>query len=189
VNAEELRGIVTYDPETGFFGWVNARHMKKSSDGRGIGSMNANGYRYLSIRGKRYLCHRLAWLFVNGEIDNREIDHINGARSDNRICNLRLATSSENKQNIRKARKGSETGVLGVRVASNTDGRFTAQITVNGKNCHLGNFGTIEEASDAYLKAKAHMHPFQEIIQKSISEPSRLCHGCGGSENKPSISK
>lgn len=44
--------------------------------------------------------HRFIWEAFNGEIpEGMEIDHINTNRSDNRLENLRLVSSSENKRN------------------------------------------------------------------------------------------
>lgn len=56
----------------------------------------------LKINGKRHQIrlHRAIWLFVHKSIPaGLELDHINGSRTDNRIDNLRLVTSKENKAN------------------------------------------------------------------------------------------
>ena len=53
----------------------------------------------LGNNGKRYNClaHRLVWIYFNGEIpDDKEINHINGIKTDNRLENLELVTRSEN---------------------------------------------------------------------------------------------
>ena len=61
-------------------------------------------------------------------------------------------------QNRRGPTKRNLTGALGVGPLPN--GKFKAQIVVNGKNRHLGCFETVEEASGAYLAAKRKHHPF-----------------------------
>ena len=144
-----LRQLLRYDPETGNFYWIVT--------GRGhalnaiAGTRHGNGYLRITVAGERIFAHRLAWFFARGEMPTDDVDHINGNRSDNRICNLRLASRYQNLGNTR-ARKTSASGVKGVTFVRKT-GRFRAVITVNGKQNHLGYFNTAEEASDAYRSA------------------------------------
>ena len=59
-----------------------------------------NGYVFVTINKKDVYVHRLVWETFNGEIPKgMEIDHINTVRTDNRLENLRLVTSSGNKRN------------------------------------------------------------------------------------------
>lgn len=54
-----------------------------------------------SINDKRYFCkiHRLVWVYFYGPIPiGKEINHINGCRSDNRPENIELVTCSENQK-------------------------------------------------------------------------------------------
>lgn len=60
---------------------------------------NSLGYVQIKISGKLYHAHRLAWLYVYGYMPEKEIDHINRIRDDNRIANLREATSQLNSLN------------------------------------------------------------------------------------------
>ena len=87
------------------------------------------------------------------------IDHINGIKTDNRICNLREATDQENKQNISKPRKDNTSGFLGVSFRADRQ-KWRALISHNGRYIHLGHFHTPEEACMAYKKAKCFYHPF-----------------------------
>ena len=58
-----------------------------------------NGYKIVYV-GKTKLAHRVVWEAFNGEIpQGMEIDHINTDRGDNRLENLKLVTSKENKNN------------------------------------------------------------------------------------------
>lgn len=71
---------------------------------------NRKGYLRISLQknGERedYSMHRLVAQTFIGDIYNKEIDHINTDREDNRVENLRIVTSSENSNNpITKEKK------------------------------------------------------------------------------------
>lgn len=108
------------------------------------------------------MAHRLVWFFATGEMPPHEIDHINGDPADNRIANLRLATSAQNKQNIRNARRHNSTGYLGVSWNKDRE-MYRADIALNGKRKFLGHYPSPQEAHSAYLLAKAALHPFQTL--------------------------
>jgi hypothetical protein len=77
-----------------------------------------------------------------------EIDHKNNDGLDNRRRNLRLATSTQNKQNQRP--KQNACGFVGV---SANKKKFSARLRVDGKNLHLGSFITPQEAARVYNDA------------------------------------
>ena len=79
--------------------------------------------------------HRL----ITGAESGMEVDHINGNRLDNRRCNLRVCTHAQNMMNHRK----SPDGIRGTRKMKN---RWHARIHFQGREIHLGAFGTREEA-------------------------------------------
>ena len=115
-----------------------------------------NGYakRNSSVDGKSVTIH------MHREIMNTpngyDTDHINGIRTDNRRCNLRVCTRSENLAN-RGAASSNKTGLKGVRKSSRVE-TFEAQIRVNGKGIYLGSFRTPEEAHIAYIAASKKYH-------------------------------
>ena len=101
------KGLIEVDPETGFVcSWLsNSKDGRKKKNKKQIGASNRskdNWYIHLSAgpsRKERYqiLAHRFVWIIFNGDIPDRlEINHINGIKNDNRLCNLELVTKSQN---------------------------------------------------------------------------------------------
>lgn len=158
LTQERLKELLRYDPDTGVFTWVKSGKGIKPS--KVAGSTDRDGYCIIRVDRAIYRAHRLAFLYVTGEWPTHHVDHSNGARSDNRWCNLREATRSENMQNQRVANRDSAVGLLGV---SKARGKFVAHITLAGKKTHLGVFTAAEDAHAAYLEAKFRMHPFQTL--------------------------
>lgn len=152
----ELTSLLRYCPDTGVFRWAcNRSHNALRGDIAGY--QHLKGYWAISIRGKQYLAHRLAWFYFYKRWPVKQIDHINGVKDDNRISNLRLATNAQNAQNLKKPHCDNKSGFLGV--YRNGKG-WSAQLTCSGNKIHLGTFGTPEEANAVYLREKEQMHPF-----------------------------
>jgi hypothetical protein len=134
---------ITYNPETGDV--VGVR-------GKVITGKHSEGYITIGLRydkkGYDLLAHQFAWYVIYGEIVEH-IDHINGIRNDNRICNLRSVTKQENAFN-RTTSKGYHW--------HKRANKWHSQIKVNDKRIHLGYFNTEEDAREAYLAAKEQYH-------------------------------
>ena len=152
---EEMMSVLRYVPETGEFFWTAAvkRNIKVGAE---AGRINSYGYRQIGYRGKRYLAHRLAWLFSYGKWPEKFVDHINGLKDDNRLDNLRAADIFENQFNS-SPRKNSTSGYKGVSYAKAT-GKWQAQMEVRRKVIYLGQFETPEMAHDAYVRASKMHH-------------------------------
>lgn len=155
LTRDRLREVLDYQPDTGIFTWKisTARCVKV---GEVAGVMNGSSYRLIRIDRHLYRAHRLAWLYVTGDWPSAEVDHINGMKGDNRFVNLREATSSQNKRNVRK-RSDNVSGFKGVTWVSQGN-RWRAQIRVNGILKHIGYFGTPSDAHAAYTSAAAKYH-------------------------------
>jgi len=97
LTAERLREVVTYDPLTGIFRWRVTRGCAKA--GAVAGGPEKKGYLRISIDGRRFKAHRLAWLYVKGCWPVDQIDHENGRNADNRFDNLREANNPLNSAN------------------------------------------------------------------------------------------
>jgi len=153
LTAERMRELLHYDPETGRISNRVSRHLAPA--GLTSGFVGGDGYRHIKVSGIRYSAHRIAWLMTYGDWPVHEIDHCNGVKDDNRLCNLRDVTHQTNVQNLRSATSSSSTGRLGV---GPKHGRWRARITLNRKMIYLGTFATQEDAESAYKAAKRDLH-------------------------------
>lgn len=150
LNHQTLLEYLKYNETKGEFTWIKRPNKNIHLHTR-AGTKNSAGYRVISLFGKRYLEHRLAWFFVHGEMPKYEIDHINQIRDDNRISNLRQVTRSENQRN--KTRKDSRVDEVGIWWCRRRK-RYIAEITLNGKKVYQKSFKDIDEAIQQ-RKAKA----------------------------------
>lgn len=162
LTAERLREMLSYSPETGLFVWRHCESMRKSRNsrvaGKPAGNRHSEGYLTISFGRDNLYAHRMAWLYVYGELPKGIIDHINGIRTDNRIANLRDTTRAVNMQNYRAASKNSKSGLLGA-YYNKSSKRYNSELTISGRRIRLGSFDTAEEAHAAYVKAKRRHHP------------------------------
>lgn len=140
-----------YDIEAGRFVWTKdnkfAKHIKA---GTVAGTVNSRGYVVIKILGKYVMAHRLAWLVTYGRWPEKNLDHINRKRADNRIGNLREATCRENCQNI----SSNTSGFPGVHLLRrNLRNPWQARIYIDGKTKNIGYFPTAEAGAIARAAA------------------------------------
>lgn len=96
--------------------------------------------------------HRLI-LGLEAYNSKNPVDHINGNGLDNRRCNIRISTNSQNQAN-RSAGVNNTIGFKGVRLAKGYKSKpWRADIKLNGKRKFLGYYSTPKEAAYAYNKA------------------------------------
>lgn len=132
IDYEEISKVIYY--KDGLLFW-------KKND-KPAGTMDNRGYLKVQINKIVYGTHRLVWVLFNKKIPlDKQIDHINRNRSDNRIENLRLVNYSSNALN--KPCKISNTGIRGV---SKDRDYYKVSFTINSKSVHVGNFRNLEEA-------------------------------------------
>lgn len=152
--------LFRYEPETGNLIWRITKSAKAVA-GSVAGSVNAKGHVNLQVDGKMYAAHQVVYLIHHGYIPH-EIDHENRVKTDNRIENLRPATSSQNKGNIGLLCTN-QSGYRGVSLNSRS-GKWHAQIKINGKQTYLGRFDTPEQAALRYNEAaRQHFGDFAHI--------------------------
>jgi hypothetical protein len=85
-----------------------------------------------------------------------QVDHANGDALDNRLCNLRVATTAQNMWN-RGPPKHNTSGAKGV-TWDRSRGRWMATIQANGRRRSLGRFVDKERAVAAYTRAATEIH-------------------------------
>ncbi len=167
-----LRKILSYDQHTGKLVWrerqpgltmpsgaVVDHHSAISWNAknarREAASKSGEGYFRIKIEKMNYKVHRVIWKMTYGH-DPEIIDHINGDRSDNRLCNLRSCTVAQNSQNKLVLASGSSR-FRGV--SWNVSKRkWQAKIRANGRIIHLGRFHDEIAAARAYDAAAREFH-------------------------------
>lgn len=160
LSQARLQELLHYDPETGVFTWRVDRVRVRA--GERAGKVTRDGYIEIGVDGKRYGAHRLAFLYMSGAIPSSYVDHINLTKSDNRWCNLRPASSSQNQMNT-SGRPNNTSGFKGVSWHPREE-RWRADIRVDGKKKCLGYFDTPEDGYDAYCAAaKSHYGEFARL--------------------------
>jgi hypothetical protein len=82
--------------------------------------------------------------------DDMEVDHINLNGLDNRRCNIRNCTRSQNVENT-SVRRDNNSGKKGVGWKKSNQ-KWIARINQNGKHIHIGCYDNLDEAADAYYK-------------------------------------
>jgi len=157
VTQQRLKELFIYDPESGIFTRriATGRHGCYRA-GAKAGTQNPRGYIIVSVDSQRYMAHRLAWLYVYGQMPATDLDHINNVKNDNRIANLRLVTRKQNMQNV-LFHKHNTSGFKGVSWHV-PRGKWRAYIFCDYRQIHLGLFDTKEAAAAARVDAEKVYH-------------------------------
>lgn len=131
--------------------------------------LGANGYAQHKSRGEKgiYL-HRwvMARKLKRDLLPTEYVDHKNGDTLDNRRCNLRLCTMSQNLANA-KVRSNNTTGAKGVSL-DKRNGHYTAHYYINSKKHHIGSYKTLKEAAAARRKKELELYgdfAYRERVQ------------------------
>lgn len=148
LHSSYLDQLFSYNQNTGELRWKEDRGSAHAGDL--AGTLRSDGYLRVSVDGKLYYVHRIAWAMVHDEWPEL-LDHIDGHRSNNRIKNLRVASKSQNAANC-LIRSDNSSGYRGVSWCKNSN-RWRANIQKDNKQSSLGYFLSKEDAALAYLKA------------------------------------
>ena len=156
---DKVKSEIRYCSYSGQFYWLKYRAGRNDQPGH-VGS---GGYLKICINRKIYLAHRLAWFLYYGRFPSKQIDHIDGDRLNNKISNLREASSTQNNRNA-SLRSDNKSGVRGV-CWKNREQKWHAQISVDKKNISIGYFISLDEAKQAYAIASEKYHgEFGKVI-------------------------
>jgi len=159
LTTDTVRELLDYDPDTGVFTWLGRGWFWFSTEGSyklwntkfagkeaGCIYTDARGYprRKIKVLDHQPLASRLAFTWM-GERLPEQVDHLDRDSLNNRWSNLAASTGAENSKN-KSMRRTNTSGVNGVSWNTAT-GRWKADVTVSGKQHHLGYFDDIDEAA------------------------------------------
>lgn len=157
-----LKEYFRYEPSTGNFHRLKlpARSGKLKLE-EVAGSINTAGYVNIFILSICYKAHRLAFLYMLGEVPDY-IDHVDGNKANNKWENLRPATKCQNGYNA-KVRVDNTTGVKGL---CKQGLYYQSQLNIAGKHYtklfRISKFKSDEEAkqtaTDWLVKMRAEHH-------------------------------
>jgi len=154
ITQSYLQKIISYNPETGIFTWLQL--TGKAKPGREAGylvsmsSRKESKYRVIGIDGKNFLAHRLAFLYMTGSFPENVVDHINHDASDNRWINLRAVSRTDNNRNAHR-HYDNKSGVCGVWLDKKI---WVAKIGIKSKQVCLGRFNNLFDAVCARKNAE-----------------------------------
>ena len=133
------------------FDYKNGKIYRKN--GNLAGNILKNGYGLVSVEGKRYGIHRIIYAMHYGFMPEI-IDHIDGNPLNNNICNLRLATKSQNSMNQKLSIKNTS-GYKGV---SWNGHNWKVCVYKNGKKITVGTYKNKEIANIVAISARNTYH-------------------------------
>ena len=126
------------------------------------GSVSRKGYILVAlsrrpVRVDKPLHVMVAECFLDNPDNKPMIDHINEDKQDNRLCNLRWSTNSENQRNITNLRTTNSSGCVGVVSRKDKNGNrrmWRVRISVNDQRIHIGDFFDFDDAVAARREAE-----------------------------------
>lgn len=120
-----------------------------------FGKVYSHGYRVGRFHGTNIKNCDMVWIYHNGPIVGDLVDHIDRVKHNDKIQNLRIATTVQNQWNT--GSYGGRSGYKGVDYSASKR-KWRARYKNHGKRFHVGWFHTELEAAVAYDKAVEHLH-------------------------------
>ena len=161
ISIDYLKECVEYDHITGILKWKHrpVYHFKeekyqqswnKKYANTNAGSLNKD-YIVVVINYKKYKAQNIGYALFYGYWPSNILDHKNEIKSDNKIDNLRVASTAKNSMNT-SIRASNKSGYKGV-CWDTRAGKWRASITKDYKHIGLGFFLDKEDAHKAYCQA------------------------------------
>ena len=152
LGIDYLKKIFSYNADRGLIFWKTGAGCVLA--GAVAGCKSKDGYIVVRHAGRQYRAHRIIWALHYSAWPERDLDHINCNKSDNRIVNLRPCDNTQNQWNV--SPKDGSSAHKGV--GRHRD-KWRARIRVgDGRRIELGAFATEEAAAEAYRSAALSYH-------------------------------
>lgn len=119
--------------------------------------------------------------FLMNPDDNQVVDHINGDRTDNRRCNLRVTTQAKNCIN-KTLQSNNTSGIAGVSWDKDRE-KWAPEIAMGKRKCHLGRYSKFEDA--VYARYIAELVLFDEY--RSFRNDNNILNIIDKCKNKDEI--
>lgn len=157
-SVEYLKSLLKYDPKSGYFFW-KINKSSRARIGRKTGNKNGNGYIILKVDCYRFQAHQIAWLLVKGKWPKKDIDHIDGNRSNNSISNLREATKQQNAWNMKRKNGENIKNTSGTKGVYFNKARKKWEVSIGvGRKIYIGLFSELSDAVLARKKSEKKYH-------------------------------
>ena len=142
--------------------WGKSRILKAGT--------NSCGYEHVALsknRKPRWLRigRLVAQAFLPDWDDALQVDHINGVKTQDRVENLRMVTSTENNKSFKTKAQGCSSQFRGVCWRKDCK-KWIATITLGGKQKHIGYFVDEAEAARTWDKAASNEGFNPEALNK-----------------------
>jgi hypothetical protein len=148
----DIGDYIAYSEESSTWLVNKVKRKGGSRAGKEIGSISSSGYLHFKFNQVYYSNHRVIYFLCTGiDPEEKQIDHIDGNKLNNKISNLRLANHRQNSFN-RKKRKDNTSGITGV--VWNKDRKKWMSKIENGGFKNLGYFNSFDEAVAVRMAAE-----------------------------------
>lgn len=146
----------------------NLGNVRNDKKGLILTPYDRKGYRTVKIEGRIVKVHRLvATDFIDNPEMKDNVDHINNNKTDNRVENLRFATTSENNSN-KSMRKDNRSGHKGVYWVESRK-LWRTQVKFECKTYNIGYFDNLADAVNARVRKATELYgEFLNECEKAI---------------------